>query len=380
MSRWNDQLKAALERLVGRYIGRRYRIDALIGIGGMGAVFRGYDTSVDREVAIKILRPELTDSAEAIARFSREARAISRLEHPNCVRVTDVGQIESGLRYMVMDLLIGTPLTNILGEPLPLVRALDIARQVLNGLAHAHHRGIVHRDIKPDNILLTVARDGRELVKLVDFGIARVLVGRDMESFSTQAGHIFGTPQYMSPEQASGKEVDHRADLYTTGLVLYEMLAGKRAFDAPNAVAIVTKQLLEEPEPLDPQLPATLRHVVQRLLAKAPDSRYASAAEALAHLDAVVSEVFQAHAQSMARQPAPPTAFVPPRRQPAAPVDDAQAIENALRVVLSSSTERAIEGLGDTGPSPKGTVTQLTGIDLDNLQLEDIGDCEKAED
>ncbi len=385
MESGNQHVEGALQRLVGKFLGRRYRIDDLIGVGGMGAVFRGFDSSSSRDVAIKLLRPELVDSVEAVSRFRREALAISRLEHANCVRVSDVGQTQSGLRYMVMELIGGNSLSTILGKALPVIRSIDIARQVLAGLEHAHQRNIVHRDIKPDNILLTRGPDGRELVKLVDFGIARVLEeARDPDGFNTQMGHVFGTPQYMSPEQGSGKKVDHRADIYTTGLVLYEMLSGRRAFDGNNAVAIVTKQLMADPEPLPNAVPANVQQFVTYLMRKDPGDRFQHASEAGAYLDRIISELFAAGWRDEPRDiPAAPylRAGTAARTSEAS---DAKDFDHAMKAVLATSTQRAIEGLEDGVASMAITepvrtrrgrsVTQMTGIDLENLELEDIGD------
>lgn len=385
-----DHVEAAMQRLVGQFLGRRYRIDGLIGVGGMGAVFRGYDASASRDVAIKLLRPELVDSVEAVSRFSREARAISRLQHPNCVRVTDVGQTQSGLRYMVMELIVGQSLTASLGRPMPLLRSLDIGRQILAGLEHAHTRNVVHRDIKPDNILLARAEHGREMVKLVDFGIARVLQeSRDPEAFNTKMGQVFGTPQYMSPEQASGKEVDHRADIYTTGLVLFEMLTGKRAFDGNNAVAIVTKQLMEDPPRLPSTIPAPVHEIVSVLLRKEPANRYQTAGQARGALDRVRQEL---RATGWKDDPIPDI----PRPgmtgiYGASPAENSGAseINDAMKAILATSTQKAIEGLGDAGsfiPTEPGlrrgpnSITEMSGIDLDNLELDDLGEIGDRDD
>ena len=379
----NQHLEDALQRLVGQYLGRRYRIDDLLGVGGMGAVFRGYDASSKRDVAIKLLRPELVDSVEAVSRFRREALAIARLQHNNCVRVHDVAQTQSGLRYMVMEFIPGKQLSSFLGEPLAVVRSIDLARQVLAGLDHAHARNIVHRDIKPDNILIAQGDNGRELVKLVDFGIARVLEeSRDPDAFNTVVGHVFGTPSYMSPEQASGKSVDHRADLYTTGLVLYEMLCGKRAFSGNNAVAVVTKQLMADPEPLPDSVPQSVQGLVHLLMKKDPNDRYQSAAEAGTALEGVISELFKAGWKDEAR-PAPAPAFTHTQVVGGRPKGKggAKDFDEAMKAVLATSTQKAIDGLGVSAvpPTPEtqpsgASVTQISGIDLDNLELGDLGD------
>jgi hypothetical protein len=271
-----------LERYVGGTIAGRYRIDRLLGEGGMGAVFRAHHLGLRRDVAVKLLHPEVSRDPQVSARFDREAQSASRLDHPNCIRVTDFGTWEpsSGelpVKFMVMQLLEGTELADLLGEPMPPARAVELMMQVLEGLAHAHDHGIIHRDIKPENIFVTTDHAGRETLKLVDFGIAKVVSGEGSQDQMTKAGLVFGTPRYMSPEQAAGGKIDERTDLYACGTILYQMLAGRTPFDGDDLVALLRQQILAHPPPLPPSIHPELADAVYRLLAKKPADRFATA-------------------------------------------------------------------------------------------------------
>jgi len=275
-----------LRDLVGRTIADRYRVDELLGSGGMGAVFKGHHIGLERDVAIKVLHPSLGHDPEISARFDREARSASRLDHPNCVSVTDYGSTEDDMKFMVMQLLEGTELGRVLGKPLAPLRAIELVLQIVRGLEHAHAQGVVHRDIKPENVFITRDHSGREVLKLVDFGIAKIMTvdgGKRM----TQVGLVFGTPAYMSPEQAAGIEADERADLYSVGVMLYEMLAGKPPFDSPDPVVLVRMQITADPQPLPSDVPPVLAACVERLLAKNRVERFQSATEVREVLEGV---------------------------------------------------------------------------------------------
>jgi serine/threonine protein kinase len=290
--------RAALEAFVGRTLQGRYRIDALLGMGGMGAVFRAHHLGLQQDVALKVLRPGLRSGHIAPARFEREARSASRLDHPNCVRVNDFGELDDGTKFLVMELLAGDELESRLGAPWDPVEAIDVAVQILDGLAHAHARGVVHRDLKPANVLLTADHHGQRRVKLVDFGIAKLLEGDDAGPKLTRTGMLFGTPRYMSPEQAGGGKVDARTDLYAVGLLLYEMLAGHPPFQAGDVSAIIRMHVLVPPPPLPESVPPGLAAVVMRLLAKSRADRFANAAETIAALDRVRAELVGADSSS----------------------------------------------------------------------------------
>ena len=277
-----------LQDLVGRTIAERYRVDALLGVGGMGAVFRGHHLGLHRDVAIKVLHPSLTRDPEIKSRFDSEARSASRLDHPNCLQITDYGTTEHDMKFMVMQLLDGGELTRLLGRPLAADRALELTLQICRGLEHAHGQGVIHRDVKPENIFVTRDHADKETLKLVDFGIAKIASGGGSEQHKTRAGLIFGTPAYMSPEQAAGVEADARADLYSLGIILFEMLAGHPPFQADDPVALVRMQVGADPPPLPPDTAPMVAAIVERLLAKRRDDRFSSAREVREILEAAL--------------------------------------------------------------------------------------------
>ncbi|HSN88234.1 MAG TPA: protein kinase [Thermoanaerobaculia bacterium] len=274
-----DPAVADPARLSGRTVSH-FRIGKPLGSGGMGEVYEAEDIRLGRSVALKFLAPDLVRSPAAKARFLNEARAASALDHPNLCTILDVGESEDGLLFLAMPRYDGESLQRRIARgPLPIDQALDIAAQVARGLARAHEQGIVHRDVKPGNLFLT--RDG--VVKILDFGIAKL----SGEVGPTRRGAILGTPSYMAPEQVGDDPVDARADIWSLGVVLYEMLTGRRPFVGGTSFAVVYAMLHEEPEPLTrlrPEVPEELERIVSRMLAKDPEQRYASMAELLADL------------------------------------------------------------------------------------------------
>jgi serine/threonine protein kinase len=281
-------LHADLAALVGTMLHDRYRVESLLGSGGMGAVFKGHHTGLGRDVAIKVLHPEFGRDPSVGKRFEREATSASRLDHPNCVRVTDFGTTETGTTYLVMELLSGTELQARLGQPWVPQAMIATAKQMLAGLEHAHHFGIVHRDLKPENVYITKDYRGEEVVKLVDFGIAKLLDEQGVEKLTRQ-GVVFGTPRYMSPEQAAGGKIDERTDLYAAGLIFYEMLAGRGPFDTEDTAQLLRMQIMAPPPPLPESVPAPLTKVVEKLLEKSKADRYANARDVIAALDEVLA-------------------------------------------------------------------------------------------
>jgi len=249
-----------------------------LGHGGFAAVYRARQESLGRSVAIKVLRPHPRVPLESQrARLWREAEALARLTEPHCVRIYDLGELPDGRPWIAQELVVGTRLDVALrGGPFDEDRAVEVAAQVLEGLAEAHALGVVHRDIKPDNIMLITGVDGRERVKVLDFGIARLQAPHDTESFRTSTHHVFGTPQYMSPEQARQDALSPAADLYAVGILLYRMLTGREPFDGPNGYEILRAQV-QDPVPTPVGVSAPLWAVMQCALAKQASDRHASA-------------------------------------------------------------------------------------------------------
>jgi tRNA A-37 threonylcarbamoyl transferase component Bud32 len=269
-----------MDELIDKAFGP-YVVVEKINEGGMAVVYKGYQESLNRYVAIKVLRGELAQDREFIARFRREALAVARLSHPNILHVYDAG-LAHGVYYIVMDYVEGGSLKDLIKKegPLDVERAVSIAMQLAEALDCAHQQGLVHRDVKPSNVLMT--RTGRPL--LTDFGIARVV---HESTRLTRTGTSIGTPEYMSPEQAQGKPTDARTDIYALGIVLYEMLSGQVPFTAETPMAVLYKQVGSAPAPLReviPGIPAWLENVVDRALAKDPVQRFQTAAEVVAAL------------------------------------------------------------------------------------------------
>ncbi len=257
--------------LIGTRLGK-YEIQAEIGRGGMGAVYRGYDPALDRYVAVKVLAPHLVWEKEFVERFLREARAAARLKHAGIVTIHDVGQ-EGDWYYFIMEYLEGQTLTEVIRQrgPLSSDEALSILRPLAAALNYAHHRGLVHRDIKPGNVIVDPAGQ----VTLTDFGIARAA----QETRLTATGALVGTPEYMSPEQAKGLTVDARSDQYSLAVVAYEMLSGRAPFQAESTLALMYKVVHEPPPPIRQarlDLPVGVEAVLAKVLAKEPGDRYAT--------------------------------------------------------------------------------------------------------
>ena len=288
---------AATDSLVGRVLDGKYEVVSPLGTGGMGAVYRARRVHIGDEVAVKILHQRLTGDEKLVERFRREARAAAQLHHPNVVTIHDYGEARGpeGFAYIVMELVRGESLRELLRREgrLEARRAVSLMRDVCAGVGAAHRRGIVHRDIKPDNIIVTPADEDRpaESVKVVDFGIAKL---RDMaaeNSTLTEAGTMVGTLFYMSPEQCKGEPLDSRADVYSLGAMLHEMLAGTPPFSAPSLTSLIFKHISEPPPPLpaDPAVPAALRAAVTRALAKNPDERPRDASEFAREIQAALA-------------------------------------------------------------------------------------------
>lgn len=272
-----------MDSLIGKTLDGQYRLDELIGVGGMANVYRAQDLVHDRTVAVKVLREESLNNDELVRRFKNESKAISILNHPNIVKVYDVST-SGGVYYIVMEYVEGITLKEYLrrrGQPLTWREAVHFTCQILRALEHAHENGVVHRDIKPQNIMLMA--DGS--VKIMDFGIARL----SRSECQTMTDKAIGSVHYISPEQAKGDHTDGRTDIYSVGVMMYEMLSGHLPFDGSGTVSIAIMQISEKPKPLAqvaPNVPEGLRQITEKAMEKDPDDRYQSAAEMLQAIQA----------------------------------------------------------------------------------------------
>jgi hypothetical protein len=313
---------APSDPLVGALFDGRYAIVDAIGGGGVGTVYRANDAKLDRSVAIKVLHAELVTVEVLGKRFEQEARILASLRHPNIVTVMDYG-VSEGRPYFVMELLEGRSLRERLAHGLPeSEEAIAILKQVLRGLAYAHAKGIAHRDLKPDNVFLQSIGDGEIHVRLLDFGFAKLLADEsDGGPPLTRAGQVFGTPAYMAPEQVAASPTDARSDVYAAGVLLYELVAGRRPFEGP-APEILRQHLIAEVPPIatlreDRSPTPELEAVLARALAKEPDQRFADASVMLAAIDDLAQPIFRtAVKEASAPWPVAPAAAPPKKIAP----------------------------------------------------------------
>jgi serine/threonine protein kinase len=327
--------------LIGTVLDGRYQVIEAIAEGAMGSVYRGERLQLGRAVAIKVMHQELPDELASRQRFEREAKLMALLEHPNCVSVIDYG-LHDEKPYLVMDLVRGTSLIELLDREtrLEVGKSCDVIRQVLAGLAHAHELGIVHRDIKPANIMISEKAGFGQQVRILDFGLARLTEG----STKLTTGIVVGTPNYMAPEQCKGSDVDARTDLYACGVVLFEMLTGRKPFVANDPIQVVRKHLTERPPTLASALPnvdfGDLEQVIAKSLAKAPADRYASAVEMAKAIEIAAQKATKMSAGALFARAVPETASSPGMQQ---------ATMSGWNVPQEPATSH---GLGAVPPSP----------------------------
>jgi serine/threonine-protein kinase len=322
-----------LARVADPYLGRdiagQFRVLEKIGSGGMGAVYKAEQPEMRRFVAIKILHSRYLSRQDLVTRFKREARAMSHLSHPNTARVFLYGQLDDGACYFVMEYLEGRNLAQHVRKegPMDPHRAINVMIQTCGALEEAHRSGIVHRDLKPENIFLTSQGGIADFPKVLDFGLAKISE-RQMRPGSlilTQEGMVFGTPEFMSPEQARGETLDGRSDIYSLGIILYELLTGKLPFEAGQPMEFIQKHIKETPIPLserapDRTFPDGLEAVMNRALAKSPEHRFASAAEFANALKMVArGRVMTGALRALPEAPPPADPEPPPSQAPPAP-------------------------------------------------------------
>lgn len=284
--------------LVGERLFGDYLLTKKLGEGGMGAVYLAENKAIDQKIAVKVLHPSSAGSDEILQRFNREANTIARLTHPNTIRVFIFGKTPESMIYMAMEYVSGISLREEMYQrgPFDEQRAIAIMRQVLHALAEAHEMGIIHRDLKPDNIMLTHFRGVDDYVKVLDFGIAK-MTGPDGDNQRklTQAGVVYGTPEYLSPEQARGRDIDHRVDLYAMGIILYEMITGVVPFTGDTALKILSGHVYQPPpDPMtisDVRVAKPMRDIIMRAIQKKPEDRFQNGMEFLEALEKRESEL-----------------------------------------------------------------------------------------
>jgi len=324
--------RARPDPLLGVTVDERYEVLAVIGEGGMGRVYRVRHRRLGRSFALKALRLELARELSLAERFIQEARAAAVVTHPNVVQINDFGTLHTGQPYFVMELLEGRTLARIIREegPLDPLRCLTIARQIAEAISAAHAMGVIHRDLKPDNVILVRPSGSHATVKVLDFGLAKVAGSNRL----TRPGVVFGTPQYMSPEQASGEPFDHRVDVYALGIIMFEMLTGHVPFEADTQMGILSKHLYQDPPRLpELNLPVVaqprLQEAIARCLAKRAEDRWSSMTELARRLDWLCREA--------AKQEAAATSGIP--FGPVEPLPSAQpARQRRLRWFVAGAT------------------------------------------
>jgi serine/threonine protein kinase len=365
--------------LIGMTIDGRYLIERVLGEGGMGLVYRARHVVLNKLIAVKVLRAEVSNNAEVIARFHQEAQSATAIGNQHIIDVLDFGRLPDGATYFVMEYLNGSALTDVIERdaPIAIPRFVHIAKQLCDALGAAHGAGIVHRDLKPDNVFLVKRGQDPDFVKVLDFGIAKV---GGSSSKLTQAGQVFGTPHYMAPEQCQGKPVDLRADVYALGIILFELVTGKLPFESESLVGLLTAHMLEAPPPptsLRADCPPEVEAIILRCLAKDPDDRYADCAAMQADVDGFaaglpvtytprVSGIIESRTSRSSTAPLSSATTLPPAPMPPAPVGGAFKAVAGL-VAFGAIGAVAFAAYSFLGPKPPPATTPLAPIVLPTI-------------
>lgn len=374
-------MESSDDPLIGKLVASRYKVLEKVGVGGMGTVYRAEHCLMEKVVALKVLNPELVSSQRSLERFRHEIRAASRFQHRHVIQIYDAGEGEGGIFYMAMEFAEGEDLEAVIAREgaLPLDRVLAFFRQTLEAVGEAHKKKIVHRDLKSGNLMVTQDKHGFPMIKIMDFGIAKIALEEGNADaaggglYRTQEGIVTGTPQYMSPEQASGEPVDHRSDLYSLGVILFEMLTGQLPFRSDTPMGFLGKHIVEpppRPSAVRPELgiPPVMESIALRLLEKSPDARYQTAAEVIADMDARCTPEGLQASTSGSRVGAPLAMTIPAR--PVAAVDGGMGAAGSGHHGALGVTMEMPSGLGATEEAPaKKRQGLLIGLALGFLVL-----------
>jgi len=366
-----------VQTLIGSVLDERYRIDDILGAGGMGTVYRATHIHLESEFAVKVLHPEMVSYDGAIERFRREAKAARRIQHPNAIEVTDFGVTSDNLVYLVMEIVEGRLLREMVNDGrFDYHRTVEILCQICAAIQAAHDNGVIHRDLKPDNII--VQRIGaQEVVKVLDFGIAKMLEANQSakeQRVLTQQGMLIGTPQYMSPEQCQGRELEPPSDIYSLGIIAYEMLCGQTPFLSQTQMGYIAKHLREEPRPLRslaPRVPASIERVIMRTLAKEPEDRPQTASGFAHELREAVREADERGSAASARDTLiesrsdeKATIAIPTPKTVSVPTDPAQSRETRVGEPESSLATGSFEDRPTTETRSRAPLAGLAAVAL----------------